>query len=226
MESTSSALGLMVIVALYIAIGAMSAAGSVYLSRLIFSAKQEQIFFGLFLSQSPDFIWPLPLTSATRMRGHLRRRQWQCFLSLVLWASEFHFSDSRIPAAWGVGQGPRVECPRWGLFIDPGQTTSVPLAYGFFCATYDVLMAAYFYTRQNGWQAAWSAGYNNPRRGILVPSTSRQTRPINAPGGLIKPSAQIGQNTERPAKHPATNSVTAGTAGRAHLEASREHRSQ
>jgi hypothetical protein len=28
-----------------------------------------------------------------------------------------------------------------------------PLAYGFFCATYDFLMATYFYTRR----AAWSA---------------------------------------------------------------------
>jgi hypothetical protein len=42
MEPTSSALGLVVIIALYIAIGGMSAAGSVYLSKLIFSAKQEQ----------------------------------------------------------------------------------------------------------------------------------------------------------------------------------------
>ena len=49
MEPTSSAPGLIVIVVLYIAIGGMSAAGSVYLSKLIFSAKQEQIFFGLFL---------------------------------------------------------------------------------------------------------------------------------------------------------------------------------
>ena len=49
MEPTSSALGLIVIVVLYIAIGAMSAAGSVYLSKLVFNAKQEQIFFGLFL---------------------------------------------------------------------------------------------------------------------------------------------------------------------------------
>jgi hypothetical protein len=36
MEATSSVLGLMVIVALYIAIGTMSAAGSVYLSKLLF----------------------------------------------------------------------------------------------------------------------------------------------------------------------------------------------
>ena len=28
--------------------------------------------------------------------------------------------------------------------LGPRQTTSVPLAYGFFCATYDFLMAIYF----------------------------------------------------------------------------------
>ena len=71
----SSALGLMVIVALYIAIGGMSAAGSVYLSKLIFSAKQEQIFFGLFLIPIAGFYlafaahfgnkdaWPLESTA-------------------------------------------------------------------------------------------------------------------------------------------------------------------
>jgi hypothetical protein len=41
MEATSSAIGLIVIVALYITIGAMSAAGSVYIAKLIFSAKIE-----------------------------------------------------------------------------------------------------------------------------------------------------------------------------------------
>jgi hypothetical protein len=46
MESTSSAVGLIVIVALYVTIGVMSAAGSVYIAKSIFSAKVEQIFFG------------------------------------------------------------------------------------------------------------------------------------------------------------------------------------
>ena len=75
MEPTSSALGLIVILALYIAIGAMSAAGSVYLSKLILSAKQEQIFFGLFLIPIAGFYlafaahfgnkdaWPLEATA-------------------------------------------------------------------------------------------------------------------------------------------------------------------
>jgi hypothetical protein len=42
-----------------------------------------------------------------------------------------------------------------GSLLGPRQTTSVPLAYGFFCATYDFLLAAYFYTRRDQWRAAW-----------------------------------------------------------------------
>ena len=49
MQSTSSAIGLIVIVALYVTIGVMSAAGSVYIAKSIFNPKAEQIFFGLFL---------------------------------------------------------------------------------------------------------------------------------------------------------------------------------
>lgn len=49
MESTSSAIGLIVIVALYITIGVMSAAASVYIAKSVFGAKVEQVFFGLFL---------------------------------------------------------------------------------------------------------------------------------------------------------------------------------
>jgi hypothetical protein len=49
MELNPSAIGLLVIVIFYISIGVMSAAGSVYIARSIFSPKQEQIFFALFL---------------------------------------------------------------------------------------------------------------------------------------------------------------------------------
>ena len=38
-----------VIIVLYVAIGLMSAAGSVFISKKLFSAKGEQIFFALFL---------------------------------------------------------------------------------------------------------------------------------------------------------------------------------
>ena len=85
MEPTSSAIGFIVIVALYIAIGVMSAAGSVYISRSIFSAKAEQIFFGLFLIPIAGFYlafaahfgnkdaWPLEATAVRGGPGFLHR---------------------------------------------------------------------------------------------------------------------------------------------------------
>jgi len=44
-----------------------------------------------------------------------------------------------------------------GSLLVHRQITSVPLGYGFFCATYDFLMATYFYTRRNQWRATWRA---------------------------------------------------------------------
>jgi hypothetical protein len=148
----------MAIVVLYIAIGAMSAAGSVYLSKLILSAKQEQIFFGLFLIPIAGFYlaftahfgnedaWPLEAAAVAVF----------CVLGLV---------GIRVPFALivgyllhGVWDGiHEFNALTGGSLLGLRQTTTVPLAYGFFCASYDVLIAGYFYTRRNDWQAAWSA---------------------------------------------------------------------
>src|SRR5215471_17823316 len=165
MESTSSALGLIVIVVLYIAIGVMSAAGSIYLSKLILSAKQEQIFFGLFLIPIAGFYlafaahfgnkgaWPLEATAVAVFS----------FLGVV---------GIRVPFVLivgyllhGVWDGiHEFNALAGGFLLSPQQTASVPLAYGFFCATYDVLMAAYFYSRRDDWEAAWSALAAAPSR--------------------------------------------------------------
>jgi hypothetical protein len=48
-------MALSVIIVLYVCIGLMSAAGSVSISRKVFSAKAEQIFFGLFLVAIASF---------------------------------------------------------------------------------------------------------------------------------------------------------------------------
>ena len=69
MESTSSAIGLIVIVALYVTIGVMSAAGSVYIAKSIFNPKAEQIFFGLFLIPIAGFYLAFTRTLEIRMRG-------------------------------------------------------------------------------------------------------------------------------------------------------------
>ena len=39
-------------------------------------------------------------------------------------------------------------------FFRPGEITAIPLAYGVFCATFDVALAAYFVRRKRSWEHA------------------------------------------------------------------------
>ena len=69
MEPTSSPIALLVIAALYVSIGILSAAGSVYLSKSLFSPKVEQTFFGLFLIPIAGFYLAFTAYLEIRMRG-------------------------------------------------------------------------------------------------------------------------------------------------------------
>ena len=156
MEPTSSAIGFIVIVALYIAIGVMSAAGSVYISRSIFSAKAEQIFFGLFLTPIAGFY-----LAFTAYFGD--KDAWQLEATAVAVFAIFGLVGVRVSSALIVGYllhglwdvVHEFNAHAGGSLLGARQTTSVPLGYGFFCVTYDLLMATYFYTRRNHWHAAW-----------------------------------------------------------------------
>jgi hypothetical protein len=158
MEPTSSAIGLIVIVALYITIGVMSAAGSVYIAKSIFSVKGEQIFFGLFLIPIAGFY-----LAFTAYFGDTDA--WQLEATAVAVFTVFGLVGVRIPFALIVGYllhglwdaVHEFNAHAGDSLLGPRQTTSVPLAYGFFCATYDFLMATYFYTRRNQWRVAWRA---------------------------------------------------------------------
>jgi hypothetical protein len=156
MEPTSSAIGFIVIVALYITIGVMSAAGSVYLSQSVFSAKAEQIFFGLFLIPIAGFY-----LAFTAYFGD--KDAWQLEATAVGVFSVFGLVGVRVSFALIVGYllhglwdvVHEFNAHAGGSLLGARQTTSVPLGYGFFCVTYDLLMATYFYTRRNHWHAAW-----------------------------------------------------------------------
>ena len=110
MEPTSSAIGLIVIVALYITIGIMSAAGSVYIAKSIFSAKVEQIFFGLFLIPIAGFYLAFTAYFGSDGSGSV-----YCFRPSGNPSSIC--SHSRIPATWPMGCGPRVQRSCWRLSI-------------------------------------------------------------------------------------------------------------
>ena len=128
MESTSSAIGLLVIVALYITIGVMSAAGSVYIAKSVFGAKVEQVFFGLFLIPIAGFY--LAFTA------HFGDKDaWQLEATAVAVFAVFGLVGVRVPFALIVGYllhglwdaVHEFNAHAGGSLLGPWQTTPVPL---------------------------------------------------------------------------------------------------
>ena len=157
MESTSGAIGLIVIVALYITIGVMSAAGSVYIAKSIFNPKTEQIFFGLFLIPIAGFYLAFTAHFGDKDAWRLEAAAVGVFTVCGLVGVRVPFVlivGYLLHGVWDAVHG--FTAHAGATVLGPQQITSVPLGYPFFCATYDFLMATYFYTRRNQWHKAWS----------------------------------------------------------------------
>lgn len=147
-----------VIIILYVAIGLMSAAGSVFISKKLFSAKVEQIFFALFLILIAGFY--LAFTAYFEDGD-----AWRFETGGVIAFAILGLVGVRVPVALIIGY---VLHGVWDVFHEihahggsdlfgAQQITELPMAYGVFCATYDWCMAAYFFTRRGQWHAAWAA---------------------------------------------------------------------
>jgi hypothetical protein len=149
-------MALSVIFVLYISIGLMAAAGSVFISKNLFSPKVEQTFFALFLIAiagfylaftgyfGDDSAWQFETGGllAFAVFGLLGVR-----LSVVLIVGYF------LHGLWDVVHEIHTH-GGGGNLLWSQRATEIPLAYGAFCATYDWCMAAYFFTRRGQWRAA------------------------------------------------------------------------
>ncbi len=145
-----------VIIVLYVCIGFLSAAGSVFISKKLFSAKAEQIFFGLFLIAIAGFY--LAFTAYFRYE-----EAWRLEIAGVIAFAVLGLLGVRVPVviilgyllhgAWDVLHG--IHAQGGSNILSAQQLTEPPLGYAVFCATYDWCMAAYFYRRRAQWRAAW-----------------------------------------------------------------------
>jgi hypothetical protein len=156
MSQGYSMLGFVVIMILYAVIGLMAAAGAISITRKTFGPRAEQVFYGMFLIMIAAFYLAFAayFGIATALRAETA--------AVVVFAVIALFGV-RLPIALIVGY------PLHGLWdllhelqaqgalsaVGPGQLTAIPLAYGVFCAAFDVSIAAYFYRRRTEWDAAW-----------------------------------------------------------------------
>lgn len=158
MDEGYSMLGFVVIVILYATVGLMAAAGAIFITRKIFGPRAEQVFYGMFLILIAAFY-----LAFVAYFGNATA--WRAETAAVIVFAVIGLFGVRLPIALIAGY------PLHGLWdllhelsahgsysaFDPGQLTAVPLAYGIFCAAFDVCIAGYAYARRAEWSTAWTA---------------------------------------------------------------------
>jgi hypothetical protein len=137
-------MALSVIIALYVCVGILAAAGSIFISQKLFSAKAEQIFFALFFIAIAAFY--LAFTAYFGDQG-----AWRLETGAVIVFALFGILGLRLPVLHEVQAFGGVSP------FGTHELTELPLAYGAFCAAFDWCVAGYFYTRRREWNAAWKA---------------------------------------------------------------------
>jgi hypothetical protein len=147
---------LSVIIILYVVIGLMSAAGSVFIAKKLFSAKAEQTFFALFLIPIAGFYLAFTAYFGDEAAWHFETGGVIAFavMSLVgVRAPVAVILGYLVHGLWDVLH--EIYAHGAVELLGAQHATEIPLAYGAFCATYDWCMAGYFYIRWSEWSAAW-----------------------------------------------------------------------
>src|SRR5215467_1405584 len=124
-------MALAVIIVLYVCIGFLAAAGSILLSQKLFSARMEQLFFGLFLIAIAAFY-----LAFTVHFGH--REAWRLETMAVALFAVFGLMGVRVPVVliagyllhgvWDVLH--EIHAYGGGNLFGAQQPTEIPLAYG------------------------------------------------------------------------------------------------
>ena len=151
-------MALAIIIILYAGIGLLAAAGSIFISQKLFSAKGQQIFFALFFIAIAGFY-----LAFTAYFGD--QEAWRLETGAVIVFAVFGIVGLRLPVALIIGYSLHGI---WDLIheihahggVSPfglHEMTELPLAYGAFCAAFDWCVSAYFYARRREWNAAWKA---------------------------------------------------------------------
>jgi uncharacterized protein DUF6010 len=151
-------MALSVIMILYASIGFLAAAGSIFISQKVFSARGQQIFFALFFIAIAGFY--LAFTAYFGDQG-----AWRLETGAVIVFAVFGILGLRLPLVLIIGYSlhgiwdlvHEIHAHGGVTLFGAHKITELPLAYGVFCAAFDWCVAAYFYTRRSQWRAAWKA---------------------------------------------------------------------
>ena len=153
MTEPSSTIGFVVIMIWYAAIGLLATAGSVAVTQKFFPGRSEQIFYGaVFVAIAGVYL--------AFMAYFGNAASWRTELLAVIAFSALGIVGTRYAAALILGY------PLHGIWdalhelaghsgfatFASGELTAIPLAYGVFCAAFDIAIATYFVRRKQFWK--------------------------------------------------------------------------
>ena len=151
-------MALAIIMVWYVSIGALAAAGSMYLTHRFVPVKYEATLYGLFLIAIAAFY-----LACTSYFGDAAA--WSLETVAVLAFAVMGLLGTRLPivliAGYALHGGwdllHEVQAHTQVDVFGGRAATKIPLAYGAFCATFDWAMAVYFVYRRRHWIAAWKS---------------------------------------------------------------------
>ena len=158
MDQGYSMLGFVVIVILYAVIGLMAAAGAILTARKMLPPKAEQIFYAMFLIMIAAFYLAFAAYFGMATAWRLETTVVVAFVAIGLLGARLPFAlivGYSLHGLWDLLH----ELQAHGAYsaFEPGQLTTIPLAYGVFCAAFDFCIAGYFYSRRAEWSAMQKA---------------------------------------------------------------------
>ena len=170
-----SLVGFIVIVVLYAVVGLLAAAGAILIVRENLGPKGEQAFYGVFLVLIAAFY-----LAFVAYFGNATA--WQAEIAAVVIFALIGVFGVRLPVALFVGYPlhglwdlvHELQAQGIGLVFEPSQLTAIPLAYGVFCAAFDVCIAVYAYKRRAEWSIAWMP---QPQQEPRMPQEQPQPEP-------------------------------------------------
>ena len=151
-------MALAIIMVWYVSIGALAATGSMYLTHKFVPAKHEATLYGLFLIAIAAFY-----LACTSYFGDAAA--WSLEVVAALAFAVMGCLGTRVPVVLIAGYAlhggwdlmHEVQAHMQLDLFGGREATSIPLAYGAFCAMFDWAVAVYFAYRRRDWVAAWKS---------------------------------------------------------------------
>lgn len=157
MNDISHTIGFITIVTIYASVGVFAAIGSAVLTQRFLKPKWEQVFYAAFLMAIAAFYLAFAAYfDATQAAWTMESRVVLLFCALAL-------LGLRMPQVLMLGYGlhgawdflHELEAHSAASGMLAGASTEIPLAYGVFCASFDLTLVLYILRRRADWLGAW-----------------------------------------------------------------------